>query len=80
MKIKTIINDSFYSSYRHVNMPLLNLNLLSIFNIWDLFFGVKDLDTKIKKKKTTIYHYILQKSLRITLKLLNCETYNNINN
>lgn len=57
MKIKTIINDSFYSSYRHVNMPLLNLNLLSIFNIWDLFFGVKDLDTKInKKKKTTIYY------------------------
>lgn len=59
MKIKTIINDSFYSSYRHVNTLLLNLNLLSIFNIWNLFFGMKDLDPKIALKKdhwTTIYY------------------------
>lgn len=51
MKIKTVINDRFYSSYRHVNMPLLGLKLLSIFNIWNLFTRVKDLDTKINKKK-----------------------------
>lgn len=59
MKIKTIINDNFYSSYRHVNTLLLNLNLLSIFNMWNLFFGMKDLDPKIVLKKdhrTTIYY------------------------